>query len=181
MPSNNSTELAAGSKYGRLTVVKLSHKDNRWRRHYLCLCECGTEKIVQAGLLKSGNTKSCGCLSRESKARRLPDNRNDVNQIILGYKRHAEAKGREFSLTYEQVKEIIEKPCTYCGVSHSNKKRDYVYNGMDRYDNAKGYIYGNVLPCCIICNRAKGNMQPVEFFDWLKRASAIVDQWGRLL
>ena len=32
-----------------------------WR----CKCECGKEVIVQGQTLRSGRTKSCGCLSRE--------------------------------------------------------------------------------------------------------------------
>ena len=33
-------------------------------RYYLCQCDCGNTKVVYGHNLKTGNTKSCGCLSR---------------------------------------------------------------------------------------------------------------------
>lgn len=50
-----------GEIYGRLTVIEFSHtlaKNRYWR----CLCVCGAEVTVPTGRLRSGNTKSCGCL-----------------------------------------------------------------------------------------------------------------------
>ena len=32
---------------------------------WLCVCKCGEEKIISREALRSKNTKSCGCLSRE--------------------------------------------------------------------------------------------------------------------
>jgi hypothetical protein len=32
------------------------------RDYYLCRCDCGTEKVVFMGNLRSGKSKSCGCL-----------------------------------------------------------------------------------------------------------------------
>jgi len=43
----------AGRAYGHL-------RKTMW----LCLCDCGTLKIVDAGNLRAGNSKSCGCLQR---------------------------------------------------------------------------------------------------------------------
>lgn len=54
-----------GMKFGRLTVLRLSHKDNRKECHWLCKCECGNQKVVSGNKLRSGNTKSCGCLQKE--------------------------------------------------------------------------------------------------------------------
>lgn len=38
------------------------------RRRYLCKCDCGAEVIVSSYSLRSGNTRSCGCLKREMTA-----------------------------------------------------------------------------------------------------------------
>ena len=54
-----------GMKFGRLTVLRLSHKDSRQECHWLCKCECGNEKTVSGNKLRSGNTKSCGCMQKE--------------------------------------------------------------------------------------------------------------------
>jgi len=55
-----------GQKFGRLLILEkvASLKSSRGTR-YLCKCECGTEKIFFSRFLKSGNTKSCGCLMPE--------------------------------------------------------------------------------------------------------------------
>jgi hypothetical protein len=50
--------------FGRLTVISFAETyqgDARW----LCRCDCGNECIVFAHNLKSGSTKSCGCLMVE--------------------------------------------------------------------------------------------------------------------
>lgn len=54
-----------GQKFGKLTVIKRSGSDNHGAT-WLCLCECGNSIIVSSGNLKSGNTKSCGCLRQEA-------------------------------------------------------------------------------------------------------------------
>lgn len=57
-------EELTGKKYGRLTVKQFIGKKGN---HYLwkCQCECGNISIVHASALKTGNTKSCGCLKKE--------------------------------------------------------------------------------------------------------------------
>lgn len=54
-----------GMKFGRLTVVKLSHRASRNRRYWMCKCICGNEKAIREDSLISGKVKSCGCLSLE--------------------------------------------------------------------------------------------------------------------
>lgn len=54
-------------KFGKLTVIK----DTRTREKYgqilwECLCDCGNRIIVKTGNLRSGHTKSCGCLFIEN-------------------------------------------------------------------------------------------------------------------
>ena len=55
----------SGEKYGRLTL--LSSFVEKQRRYWLCRCACGKEKAVLQQALKNGNTKSCGCLQKESR------------------------------------------------------------------------------------------------------------------
>jgi hypothetical protein len=53
-----------GSRFGKLRVLSLSHR-SRAGLHWLCQCECGNIKAVYAASLKSGRTKSCGCLHKK--------------------------------------------------------------------------------------------------------------------
>lgn len=53
-----------GKVFGRLTVIA-DHGKIKGRRHWKCVCACGTLRIVDGGNLSSGNTQSCGCWQRE--------------------------------------------------------------------------------------------------------------------
>ena len=57
----------AGWRFGRLLVERVSgySKDGR-HITWLCKCDCGAKPVVIGWLLRSGFTKSCGCLSRET-------------------------------------------------------------------------------------------------------------------
>lgn len=51
-----------GQKFGKLTVMAVSHKDKNIGVFWVCRCDCGNSTVVYRGHLKSGHTKSCGCL-----------------------------------------------------------------------------------------------------------------------
>lgn len=53
-----------------------------------------------------------------------------------------------------------------------NKYSEYIYNGIDRVDNAVGYILENCIPCCEFCNKAKGTKTYFDFLDWICRLIA---------
>lgn len=57
-----------GNTYGRLTVLEYDHTRNH-HIYWKCLCECGCVTVAEAGNLRKGKTKSCGCLSRETTSR----------------------------------------------------------------------------------------------------------------
>ena len=56
-----------GKKYNRWTIKAYRGYNNLGKHTYLCQCECGKEKIVVLGNLKSGTSKSCGCLNDENR------------------------------------------------------------------------------------------------------------------
>ena len=47
--------------FGRLTVLRRSETSAKW----VCQCECGNITEVTTSHLRSGHTKSCGCLQKE--------------------------------------------------------------------------------------------------------------------
>lgn len=53
-----------GKKYGRLTILKYIYK-GRHKAYFLCQCECGNKKVIEATSVKNGYVKSCGCLHQE--------------------------------------------------------------------------------------------------------------------
>lgn len=173
-----------GETFARLTVVAFSHSDQRSRRWWVCRCLCGSERVLHTGSLRSGNTRSCGCLSRESRLRRISVHHSDITAVILGYKRHAMLRGHEWELERGTVVALIQKSCFYCGAPPKNLKRTknsiapFYYNGIDRIDNTAGYTPGNVVACCRICNRAKETLTVQEFAEWAGRLAAMAEQWS---
>ena len=61
-------EDLSGEQFGRLKV--LSREPGSGRVKYLCQCDCGNTRIVAADKLRSGHTRSCGCLRSEVSAAR---------------------------------------------------------------------------------------------------------------
>lgn len=58
-----------GARFGRWTVIGVA-EPRKSKKHYLCRCDCGTEREVYISSLKSGASQSCGCLFRELSAKR---------------------------------------------------------------------------------------------------------------
>lgn len=54
-----------GKKFGRLLVWKFEGIDEHRRANFLCLCNCGAERVIPGISLRDGTTRSCGCLRRE--------------------------------------------------------------------------------------------------------------------
>jgi hypothetical protein len=63
------------------------------------------------------------------------------------YRSRAEKKGLEFAITHDDYKSIIQMDCYLCG----KKTTDANTNGIDRVDNAVGYVSENCKACCKEC------------------------------
>lgn len=58
-----------GQKFGRLKVLERLKTGKCFT--YKCICDCGKEVLVKhTGTLRSGNTRSCGCLKDEATIKR---------------------------------------------------------------------------------------------------------------
>lgn len=59
-----------GRTFSRLTVVAPAGRDKKRNLLWLCRCSCGADTTTAGYLLRSGETRSCGCLQREAVIRR---------------------------------------------------------------------------------------------------------------
>lgn len=131
-----------GDVVGYLTVLKKLPSERRPHSRLLCECKCGSKLIAYSNRLGIGKKKSCGCL-----------------QLALA-----------------SFDKLFAGNCTYCGcppsktVQYGDSSLPFTFNGIDRVDNQQGYINGNVVSCCLQCNRAKGTMKAKDFIKWIKRA-----------
>lgn len=56
-----------GAKFNRLTILRYWGTTPKGAKKVLCECECGKQTIAVFSRVKSGETKSCGCLREERK------------------------------------------------------------------------------------------------------------------
>lgn len=170
-------------RFGQLVVIERAENTSRGSTTWRCRCDCGGTTTVPAGNLKTGNTTSCGCFRREG--RRKPAGRSGLVILMSGYRRDALRRGLSFNLTEQLFAELTRRACWYCGTAPAQVKANisahnpeiaersrYVYNGIDRVDNTRGYEPDNVVPCCKTCNRAKDTMTETKFVDWVERVAA---------
>lgn len=174
-----------GERFGRLVVREfagcrcVSKKLKQRAAWWTCDCDCGGTLTTRASSLKVGYTKSCGCLSVDTRHESgkfvpLPDGIGAMRHVYRNYRYSAKKRGIEFYITYEEATTLFKKRCHYCGNRPSQKvPKDYqgnhVYNGIDRVDNAGPYSIENCVPCCGMCNRAKGKYTVEQFMEWVDR------------
>lgn len=68
MPRRASIPATPGTQIGRLTILAIIERGKHSK--VAVKCECGKEKIVQLGNIRSGKTLSCGCIRRKQVAAR---------------------------------------------------------------------------------------------------------------
>lgn len=59
-----------GERFGRLVALHPTSQRRSGKVMWLCQCDCGNTTLATSNSLKTGNTRSCGCLYRETIARR---------------------------------------------------------------------------------------------------------------
>ena len=159
-----------GLKFGKLTVLKqgVYKSVGRNRVTWNCICECGTSHSVSSSNLTGGNVKSCGCGFKFKKGEA------SFNRLLGQYRNNAKKRGYIFELTKDQFRYLTKKNCHYCNSKPKNFQKPtlgnnggYLYSGIDRVDNSKGYLLSNCVPCCSTCNVSKNSMSIGEFEEWL--------------
>lgn len=58
-----------GKRFGRWSVLRFDHINERGKPYWLCKCDCGTIKPVSTASLTSGKSRSCGCYGLEQHTR----------------------------------------------------------------------------------------------------------------
>lgn len=64
--SNTTSRLdLTGQRFGRLVAIREASRVHRKQRRWTCICDCGKTGDFPQNSLRSGNTRSCGCLQRD--------------------------------------------------------------------------------------------------------------------
>lgn len=105
--------------FGYLTVLSKSDKTDSSRRTYWnCLCKCGNITTVTGAHLRSGNTKSCGCLISKGNLK-IGELLRANNIEYIAEKFFSDLQGKQgrylrFDFFIPQLNTVIE----YQGVQH---------------------------------------------------------------
>lgn len=138
-----------GRKFGRLTILRRGPDNFQDEIQWLCRCDCGSKIVtVRGSHLKTGNTRSCGCLQPEI-----------VSQVN---RKHGMWESPEYA-NWEAMKQRCQNPKSsgyrYYGgrgikiaPEFQNFEAFFAYmgprpkgcNSIDRIDNDGDYEPGNV-------------------------------------
>lgn len=85
-----------GKTFNRLTVLSLtSDKTKSGELKWLCVCSCGNQIVLPSTNIKSGKTKSCGCLAKELAKTRLT--------------KHGQSRTREYDAWHHMKIRCLDK------------------------------------------------------------------------
>lgn len=128
-----------GVRNGRLVVVRFSHT-REGRAMWLCLCDCGRERVVAGNSLRATGTRSCGCLHSEAVSRRvLPSGPwNDGKSYAIGGGAHCYKSRASWAKAairhYGNACESCGWSAGRCDVHHRHRKSD---GGLHTLGNAR--------------------------------------------
>ncbi len=96
----------------------------------------------------------------KNRAKILKRAESPVNRFSC-YKTNARKKNIELEISLIEFTKITNNKCYYCNQYNKNKN----YCGIDRIDSNVGYINGNLLPCCSVCNQMKSDFNQKDFLN----------------
>ena len=95
---------------------------------------------------------------------------NLVRYRFLAARYRARRKGQEFSITEEDIKELLthqDNKCFYLGIPFDNNSDRYSLS-IDRIDSSKGYTKENIRLASSIVNYMKAEYPEEEFWSTVK-------------
>lgn len=104
-----------GHKYHRLTVLKRVPGKRKDMTYWLCRCDCGTEKVINANNLtrKTAPTQSCGCLWKERMQEVGRDPKRIAKYIKHGHARNTTNQRTSTYRSWEAMKRRCNNPKTH--------------------------------------------------------------------
>lgn len=139
-----------GQKFGLLTALYQNGKSKSGHYLWHCQCECGNECDVPTSSLRSGNTRSCGCLQpKKAREAHLKHGDSPFGQkatklyfVWGGMKNRCTYKGHVEFKNYGQrgisvCKEWASDYATFRDWALANGYKEGLQ--LDRIDNDKGY------------------------------------------
>lgn len=135
-------KIKEGEKYGRWTVLEYRGLTNDRRHQWLCVCECGTQRIVREKDLLNSKSQSCGCLRRENTAKDNIRRKKSHPYICCGnYCVGFTGKGELFYFDTEDLPIYLDR----CWIMNSE---GYVRSGVAENGIRKSITFHRVVMNC---------------------------------
>lgn len=171
MKTNTSVDCAYCGK----KVVKLASEVKRRRKvgkdKFYCNNNCaGKHKAVYVLPYKDNFKKQ--------KYTRQPDKFANFRWYIKNVIKNSKKRNQDYDIDLEYLKQLWEGQCGICPFTqqklelrtHSYKNKKHPYSAsLDRIDNTKGYIKGNVRFVSLIFNYAKNTFEDQQVLDFCKK------------
>ena len=158
--SSRFTKDEVGKVYGRLSVLEYdsNHGNEAW---WKCQCECGNIVSVRGADLRSGNTKSCGCVKSEGEARIIKilteNNIKFKSQFSFSDLVYKKPLKYDFAILDEDEKVI--RLIEFDGPQHTDKENNwYTVEGELRDSMKNAYAFANNIPLVRIPYKEKDNL-----------------------
>lgn len=170
-----------GNTYGRLEVIEEAGTVGK-QLTFLCKCSCGNTKVVKGNSLRTGNTKSCGCLQKETFSATIT--------------KHSKRYSPEYNIYYNMVARCYNRDNSHYknyggrGITMCDTWRDSFeafYKDMgerpkgmtiDRIDNDKGYSPDN---CRWASTIEQGRNKSTNFNITYKGVTRCMAEWSQHL
>lgn len=133
-----------GETFHCLTVVNGPVSD-RHGRAWICKCDCGADRLVSESKLKSGRTKSCGCLQRKLlAARQTRHGRYYEPEFRAWSNMKKRCSDPRFARWYKDVKVCDRWLASYDDFLADVGRRPTAKHSLDRIDPKGNYEPENV-------------------------------------
>lgn len=135
--------------HNRLTVLSRERRDGR--TYCRCICECGNECEVESGNLRSGHTKSCGCLQLEVvRATNATHGHTRGGKYSRAYTAWLGMRNRCYNRKSTDYPDYGGRGISVCDRWRESFENFFAdmgqpppWTSIDRIDNARGYEPGN--------------------------------------
>lgn len=132
-------------KYGKLKIV--DGIEGKVRQLHKCICDCGNAVNVKLGSLRSGNTKSCGCVRKEQLSKRMRKHSGKGTTEYNSWTLMRDRCNNPNNKSYRYYGGVGISICSEWDdftvfLSDMGLKPDCLHS-IDRVNNLKGYYPGN--------------------------------------
>lgn len=161
-------------EFGYLKVISLSHSDKK-NTYWKCKCSgCNSECVILKQNLKS--QKSCGCqLKTINKSKSFKGCGELGLNLFTRIQNRAKKAKYDFSISIEYLWELFQKQNGKCSLSGVDLKlsedKQLATASLDRIDNSKGYIEGNVQWVHKMINFMKYTNSDIQFREWCNKVT----------